>query len=109
MLYKQGQTITKEQFLNATIKDISQVYNGRRDCCRCGCGGTYIATSYDTGGRSDINDKLAEKRLKRAKDIVKKGVFDVMYGDSFVDVECGADRSLTFYFDEVKESLEFTN
>jgi hypothetical protein len=95
------QSITKEQFLNATIKDISQVYSGKRDCCRCGCGGEYTATSYMEGVRSDINDELVEKRLKRAKRLVKEGA-DCFVGDTFFDVQTGKDRTLTFYFDELK-------
>jgi hypothetical protein len=94
-------SITKEQFLNATIKDISQVYSGKRDCCRCGCGGDYTATSYMKDVRSDIDNELVEKRLKRAKRLVKEGA-DCFVGDTFFDVQTGKNRTLTFYFDELK-------
>lgn len=94
--------ITEEEFLKATLSQVSQVYNGKRHHCRCGCGGNYIATSYMENPRSEVNDALAEKRLKRAQKLVREGA-DVDFGDTFVDVECGNNRALTFYFDEVKQ------
>lgn len=90
-----------EKFLQIELKDVSKVYSGKRNCCRCGCGGTYTATSYMVEPRSDINDKLVEKRLKRAKKLVLEGV-DVDFGDNYVDIETGNNRCLTFYFDELK-------
>lgn len=80
---------------------ISQVYLGKRNCCRCGCGGDYTATSYMINPRSEENDKLVAQRLRRAQKLVREGA-DVDYGDNYVDVETGNDRTLTFYFDEVK-------
>ena len=97
-----GKAITREQFLSSKISDISQVYNGKRNCCRCGCGGDYVASSYMANNRSEVNDSLVEKRLARAKRLVEQGA-DVSYGDTYVDVECDNDRTLTFYFDEIKK------
>ena len=93
--------MNKEKFLNSTLSNISQVYSGKRRCCRCGCGGTYTATTYMINPRTDIIDnKLVERRLKRAKKLVLEGT-DVDYGDTYVDIETRNDRSLTFYFDEI--------
>lgn len=97
-----GKSITREQFLSSKLSDISQVYNGKRNCCRCGCGGNYVASSYMADNRSEVNDSLVEKALKRAKRLVEDGA-DVLYGYTFVDVESGKDRTLTFYFDEIKK------
>lgn len=94
--------ITEEEFLKATLSQVSQVYNGKRHNCRCGCGGNYIATSYMAEPRSEVNDALAEKRLKRAQKLVREGA-SVDFGETFVDVECGNNRALTFYFDELKK------
>ena len=93
--------LTRSTFLEAKLENISQVYMGKRNCCRCGCGGDYTATSYMVNPRSDINDKLVEERLKRAKIKVLAGA-NVDYGDNYVDVQTGNDRTLTFYFDELK-------
>lgn len=91
-----------QEILKLELKNISQVYSGKRDCCRCGCGGEYISTSFMENPRSDVNDILVEKRLKRAKALVQKGAeFD--FGDSYLDVKTGKNRTLTFYFDEVKK------
>ncbi len=91
--------ITKETFLTASIKDISQVYKGKRDCCRCGCGGEYVATSFMINPRSPVNDTLVEKHLKRAQKLIKQGA-EYMNGDTYFDVKTGNNRTLTFYFDE---------
>lgn len=107
--------ITKEQFLTADLKDISQVYLGKRDCCRCGCGGDYTFTTYSTRKEKyyDINNKLVEKRLKRAKQLVLNAKTfghgnvntgaDVVFGTTYVDIKTDkrGQRCLTFYFDEV--------
>lgn len=94
--------MTREQFLQSEISNISQVYFGKDHCCRCGCGGTYTATSYMKDPRSEVNNKLVETRLKRAKKLVLEGA-EVEYGDTYVNVVTGVNRALTFYFDEVKE------
>lgn len=88
-------------FLDLKLNQISQVYSGKRDCCRCGCGGDYTATSYMKEPRSDVNDKLVERRLKRAKKLVAEGA-EVIYDETYADVQTGEDRTLTFYFDDLK-------
>ena len=98
--------MNKEKFLAAKLENISQVYYGKRNCCRCGCGGEYTATSYMLETRSgDVNDSLVEKRLKRAKKLIEAGNVDVDFGDTYVDIETGNNRTLTFYFDDVAVSL----
>lgn len=94
--------MNKEKFLNLELNQISQVYSGKRDCCRCGCGGDYIATSFMENPRTEVDDKLVEKRLKRAKKLIEEGA-DVLYDDIYADVQTGKDRTLTFYFDELKK------
>lgn len=90
-----------EDFLKISINQISQVYNGRRDCCRCGCGGEYVSSSFADGNRSEINDKLIEKRIQRAKRMIKEGAeYDLGY--TYLDLKTGNNRTLTFYFDDLK-------
>ena len=88
------------EFLNFTIENVSQVYVGKDRCCRCGCGGNYTATSYMVKPRSEVNDSLVEKRLKRAKRLIESGV-EYQIGDNHINIELGNNRALTFYFDEV--------
>lgn len=96
--------MTKEEFLNIDISKISQVYNGKRNCCRCGCRGNYISTTFHDNHRNeDINNNLVNKRLNRAKKLIMEGA-DVEIGSNYVDVESGNDRTLTFYFDDIKKS-----
>ena len=95
--------MNREKFLQAKLRNISQVYSGKRDCCRCGCGGEYTATSSMVNSRSDVNDALVEKRLARAKKLILAGA-DVDFRDTYVDIETGNNRTLTFYFDEVAKS-----
>jgi hypothetical protein len=94
--------MTKEQFLQVEISNISQVYFGKDRDCRCGCGGTYTATSYMKDPRSDVNDSLVEKRLKRAKKLVLEGA-KTTYGDNYVNISTGNNKALTFYFDDLKK------
>jgi hypothetical protein len=51
--------------------------------------------------RSQVNDSLVEKRLARAKRLVETGA-EVDYGDTYIDIKTGNNRSLTFYVDELK-------
>lgn len=92
--------MNKETFLNLSLESISQVYMGKRRHCRCGCGGEYTATSYMKEPRSTVNDALVSKRLKRAKALVLSGA-DVDYGQTYIDVQTGENRALTFYTDEL--------
>jgi len=94
--------INKEQFLSTTINQISQVYSGKDHHCRCGCGGEYVATSFMEDPRSDVNDSLVAKRLARAKRLIESGAV-VEYGDTYVNIETGDNKALTFYFDEIKK------
>jgi hypothetical protein len=97
--------MNKEKFLGAKLENISQVYYGKRNCCRCGCGGEYTASSYMLEARSNVNDSIVEKRLKRAKKLIEAGNVDVDFGDTYIDIETGNNRTLTFYFDDVAVSL----
>jgi hypothetical protein len=92
--------ITISEFLNFTIKNISQVYVGKDNHCRCGCGGDYTATSYMIEPRSDVNDNLVEKQLKRAKRLIGSGAEYQLY-NRYINIESGNNRALTLYFDEV--------
>jgi hypothetical protein len=51
--------------------------------------------------RDDINDKLVERRLKKAKALILNGA-NVDYDKTYVNIETGDNRALTFYFDEVR-------
>lgn len=88
----------KQEFLNVKLEQITQVYSGRRDCCRCGCGGDYVSSSYAKPTTwATVNDSLVQRRLNRAKKLVEQGAeFD---SDTiYFDVKTGNDRTLTFYF-----------
>lgn len=96
----------KEDFLNIELKGISQVYVGKKHCCRCGCGGTYTSTSFMNGARSKVNDKKVQKLLDEGKELVRNGAtFDIepTYIDiSYGEYANGEEKALTFYFDDLK-------
>jgi hypothetical protein len=50
--------------------------------------------------RSDVNDNLVEKRLKRAKRLIESGAEYQLY-NRYINIESGNNRALTLYFDEV--------
>jgi hypothetical protein len=93
--------MNRELFLESTLSQISQVYLGKNHNCRCGCAGSYTATSFMDEPRDDINDELVEKRLKKAKVLILNGA-NVDYDKTYVNIEIGDNRALTFYFDEVR-------
>jgi len=95
--------MTKEQFLEVQINQISQVYNGKDNHCRCGCGGEYVATSYMNNPRTVVNNALIEKRLKRAKKLIQSDV-EHSIGSTYINIVTGNNRCLTFYFDELKNA-----
>ena len=100
--YQKGIKITKEQFLNISIEQISHVYEGKRDCCRCGCGGEYTATRFMKNPRSIVDTSHVETLLQHTKDLLSADFNnDILLGDSFIDIEVGRDKSITFYFDEL--------
>ena len=94
--------MNKELFLSAKLENVSRVYSGKRNCCRCGCKGDYVATSFSHSRTfSDVNDILVERRLRRAQKLVANGA-NVDYWEAGVDVETGNDRTLTFYFEDLE-------
>ncbi len=93
--------ITIEQFMTKDISGISQVYLGKDNSCRCGCGGEYMATSYMQNPRSEVNDDKVVKRLNRAKSLISKGA-EYHLSDTYINVVTGNNRALTFYFDELR-------
>jgi hypothetical protein len=77
------------------------VYVGKDRHCRCGCGGDYVATSYMVNPRSEVNDKLVEKRLKHGKRLIESGA-KADFNTTYVNISTGNNRALTIYFDELK-------
>lgn len=88
------------EFLKVTVEQVSQVYQGKRDCCRCGCGGNYTATTFHNDPRSEVDNVKVSRLLKRAKKLVSEGA-DVDEGDTYLDVRTSEHNCLTFYFDEI--------
>ncbi len=94
--------MTREEFLAIGLDRISQVYEGKDRCCRCGCGGEYTATSSMETPRSRVDDTLAESKLRRAKGLIQRGKV-AEFGGNHVNIRFGINRALTFYFDELKK------
>jgi len=92
--------MTKEQFLNTKIENISSVYLGKDHHCRCGCGGKYVSTSYMLNPRSEVNDKSVEKQLTRAKKLINSEA-EYQINDICINIVVGKNRALTFYFHEL--------
>jgi hypothetical protein len=92
--------MNKETFLTLEISNISQCYIGKNNVCRCGCSGEYTATTYMKNPRNKVNDKLVERRLRRAKKLILEGA-KADYENTYINVEIGEDKALTFYTDEL--------
>jgi hypothetical protein len=87
-----------------SLDQISQIYVGKDRNCRCGCGGTYIATSFMDSPRTDIIDNIrAQKNLTRAKKLALNLMNDVDYGTNYINVSFGNNRAICIYTDEVKK------
>lgn len=70
--------------------DLDQIYVGKQNCCRCGCGGDYA---------DQDNPKLLEKRFNRFKRMVEAGDH-ITYIDSkqlILEITTGHDRCITVY------------
>jgi hypothetical protein len=85
------------------LNQISQIYVGLDRNCRCGCGGTYVSTSFMEEPRNEVNDKLAMTRLKRAKKLALRKDVEIEYADIYINVGYGNNRAITIYLDEVKK------
>lgn len=93
---------TKEDFLKVKLNKIGQLYEGVRNCCRCGCRGEYISTSYHTSPtRSPIDDERISEQLQAAKLFIRSGA-NFEAGTNYFDIETAPNFTLTFYFDEIK-------
>jgi len=87
-----------------TLDQVSQIYVGKDRNCRCGCGGTYIATTFMESPRTDIIDNIrAQKNLTRAKKLALKKDVLVEYGDNHINVGFGNNRAICIYTDELKK------
>jgi hypothetical protein len=84
------------------LDQISQIYLGKDQFCRCGCGGTYVSTSYMNEPRSDVNDRLAQTRLNRAKKIALNADSEIFYDKDHINIGYGDNRAITIYLDELK-------
>lgn len=93
--------MNKEKFLSLDISNISQVYEGKQNHCRCGCGGDYISTSYMKEPRSNVDDQSVLIKLQKAQKLVREGV-KVSFGENYIDVTVRYNRTLTFYIDDLK-------
>ena len=87
------------------LNQISQIYVGKDRCCRCGCGGKYIATTFMESPRTDIIDnRRAQSNLNRAKRLEARKAAIVEYGDNHINVGYGNNRAITIYLDELKQN-----
>jgi len=94
--------MTKKEFLEIGLEKISQVYEGKNNHCRCGCGGEYTATTFMESPRSEVDNDLVLGKLEIAKALIKGGK-KPEFGETYVNISIGWNRALTFYFDELKK------
>lgn len=96
---------TIEQVLALTPKQVSQVYEGGNHVCRCGCAGTYFATSNHTAPRSEVNDIEVLKLLVMAKTYIEAGA-TYQITDTYINIETFEEseigKAITIYWDELK-------
>jgi len=84
------------------LKDVSQIYKGKDNHCRCGCGGRYIATTFMEKSRSEVNDELAQKWLDAAKRMNAKHQ-NAEQAAICINVPIGNNRCYCIYIDELKK------
>jgi len=90
--------MNKQKFLESSINDFTNVYYGKDRCCRCGCRGEYISTSFMSNPRSPVDDDKFNKRLKRAKKLINDGA-RVEELSNCINITYGNNLALTFYID----------
>ena len=75
--------------------ELDQIYLGKQECCRCGCGGDYA---------SKDNPELLNKRFSRFKRMAEAGGV-ITYIDSkqlILEITTGDNRCLTVYLNPKK-------
>ena len=93
---------TKEDFLKIELNQVSKIYVGKDNDCRCGCAGTYCSTTYSQVELDieNANNSKAEKRLKRAKKLLLEGAkFELE--DTYIDIVSGDNRAITVYWNNI--------
>jgi len=85
------------------LENVSHIYKGKDDCCRCGCGGKYIATTFMKNPRSEVNNEKAQKWLNNAKNYDAKN-YVAEYRDNHINIPTGNNKCYTIYLDELKRN-----
>ena len=80
---------TKADVLAAKVADVETVYNGKDDCCRCGCGGDYQTP--------EANPRVVKLRLARIQAAILRGEPGIEEGANYVNYSYGEDRALCVY------------
>lgn len=73
--------------------ELDQIYIGKQNCCRCGCGGSYADKD---------NPSLLKKRFNRFKRLAEAGE-TITYIDSrqlILEITTGEDRCITVYLNK---------
>lgn len=90
------------EFNALKIENVSMIYNGQNNCCRCGCKGKYVSTTFMENPRSEVNDKRATTLLNKAKRLVDEGAV-IEFSDNNYNIESGEKNAITIYIDELKK------
>jgi len=84
------------------LNNISEIYVGLNKNCRCGCGGTYITTSYHKTKSKLSNDTEAQNKLNLAKELALKKDSQIDYEDTYINIGYGNNQAITIYLDDIK-------
>ena len=71
-------------------ENVTRIYLGRDDVCRCGCHGEYVE-------RGEPKFDMRLRRFAKKLEGYEPGKDDV--GDNYLNVSYGNDRAMTAYFD----------
>jgi len=89
---------TDEKYVEFDESKIEQIYYGKGNCCRCGCGGYYAQPDSDIQTDKDI--------MRKALKLFRSGKREIESIDGFVfEIKLSGDKVYCLYTDEPQKTL----
>jgi len=74
------QPMVNEMQIDITIENVDSMYEGKGNCCRCGCGGEYYTTEKNTRKIENALKRMTSGQYK--VESIDNKIFEIVIGES---------------------------